>query len=144
MQGDWYKAGDYNAICDICGFRFKASQLKKNWKNEYVCEADFELRHPQEFIRVRPEKIAVPWSRPEGEDDFLFICYIWARSAYADLGEADCMQADFTPFPFTQLWEMKWNLPYPQTTPSAQASGIPGYAIPGIAIPGITYTGVPF
>lgn len=94
MQGDYYKPGDWNAICDICGFRFKASQLRKNWKNEMVCADDYETRHPQEFIRVRPERISVPWARPEGEDVFLGVCYIWERSAYADLATADCALAD--------------------------------------------------
>jgi hypothetical protein len=107
MQGDWYKPGDWNAICDICGLRFKSSQLKRNWKNEMVCEADFELRQPQDFVRVRPEKISVPWSRPEGEDEFLLVCWIWAQSAYADLGTANCMKADFTPAPYQTLLDLK-------------------------------------
>lgn len=88
-----YRPGDWNAVCDICGFRYKASQLKKNWKGEMVCEQDFEYRQPQEFVRVQPEKVSTPWARPEN-DLFLFQCWIWAITAYADLGEADCMQAD--------------------------------------------------
>lgn len=96
-SGNYFRAGDWLAICDICGFRFKASNLKKNWKNEMVCEADFELRHPQEFVRVRPEKIAAPWVRPEGEDQFIApACFIWDQSAYAGLGTAGCMQAGQT------------------------------------------------
>jgi hypothetical protein len=138
-SGNYYKAGDWLAVCDICGFRFKASKLRKNWKNEMVCEEDFELRHPQEFIRVRPEKIAVPWARPE-TDIMLFICYIWARSAYADLAEADCAQADFTPLSYAELFAMKFP-PIPPNT-YIRSSGIPGYAIPGYAIPGVTYTGL--
>ena len=30
--------GDWNAICDRCGFKFKASELKKTWDNLYVCD----------------------------------------------------------------------------------------------------------
>lgn len=107
MQGDWYKAGDWNAICDICGFRFKASRLQKNWKGLMVCEADWETRHPQEFLRVRKEKISVPWTRPEGEDQFLEYCSAWGRSGYADLGEADCMQADNDASTYEALKKLK-------------------------------------
>lgn len=56
---------DWNAVCDVCGFTFKASQLKKRWDGVMVCENDWEMRHPQDFIKVpRPEQ-PVPWSRPE-------------------------------------------------------------------------------
>ncbi len=107
MHGDWYKPGAWNAICDICGFRFKSDQLKKNWKGLMVCEADFETRHPQEFIRVRPERISVPWVRPEGEDQFLRICWIWSRAAYAGLGTAGCMRAGDTPIPYADLLKQR-------------------------------------
>lgn len=81
-----------------------------------VCSNDFEMRHPQDFLRVRGDVPSVPWTRPEGEDEFLFVCYIWGTSAYADLAQADCAQADFTPLPFDQLWVMQYGVPYPDTT----------------------------
>lgn len=110
-----------------------------------VCEQDYELRHPQDLLRVRGDKPAVPWSRPEGDDQFVPVCYIWGQSAYADLAEADCMQADNTASnTFLALYLLKWGLPYPLTNPQSQTSGIPGYAYPGLAIPGVTFTGVPF
>lgn len=141
MQGDYYKPGAWNAICDICGFRFKSDQLRKNWKNEMVCSDDFELRHPQEFIRVRPERIAVPWARPEGADIFIGpACFLWDQSAYAGLGTAGCMQAGFAPMTSQQIW----NLKYPSDSSnqySAQTGAIPGYAFPGRSIPSIVYLG---
>lgn len=141
---EYLKLGDWNAVCDICGFRFKASQLRKNWKGEYVCRDDFELRHPQEFVRVAPEKISVPWARPEGD---LFVgpaCFIWMQTAYADLGTADCMKANYAPQSYVAMYTLKWGYPPPFVTPTALSSGIPGYAIPGLGIPGVTFTGVPF
>lgn len=102
-----YRPGDWLAVCDICGFRFFASELTKNWKNEYVCKSDLELRHPQEFIRVRPERIGVPWARPEGADIYLPVCYLWERSAYAGLGTAGCMMAGYTPSPYSYLLNLK-------------------------------------
>lgn len=65
MAGNYYKPGDWNAICDRCGFKFKASELKLEWTGLRVCEHDFELRHPQDFLRARVDKINVPWVRKE-------------------------------------------------------------------------------
>lgn len=62
---NYYKSGDWNAICDRCGFKFKASQLKEDWQGFRVCKDDFEMRHPQDFIRARVDKIYVPWVRGE-------------------------------------------------------------------------------
>lgn len=107
MQGDWYKPGAWNAICDVCGFRFKSDQLRKNWKGLMVCQEDYETRHPQEFIRVKTEKIAVPWARPEGDPTYLFVCYLWERMAYADLATADCAMADYTPVTYTVALKLK-------------------------------------
>lgn len=105
-----YEPGKWLAICDICGFRFKSDELKKNYKGLMVCAADFETRHPQEFVRTRAEKVAVPWARPEGEDVFLKVCFVWERSAYADLATADCSQADLQPAAYRYLRKLKEGL----------------------------------
>ncbi len=48
---------DWNAICDRCGFRYRASELKRNWQGLRVCAEDFEPRNSQEFVRgVKPDK----------------------------------------------------------------------------------------
>ncbi len=69
-RADYWKHGDHNAICDTCGFKFKASELKKTWDNMYVCSKDFEPRHPQDFVRGKKDDQSVPWSRPEGDNVF--------------------------------------------------------------------------
>ena len=71
MRNTWWISGDYNAICDVCGFKFKASQLKKRWDGAMVCERDWETRHPQELIRPIPDQIKLPWTRPEGTDQYV-------------------------------------------------------------------------
>ena len=68
MSINYYKPGDWNAICDSCGFKFKASQLRKRWDEFMVCENDWETRHPQELIRAPIEKVGVEWTRPEAPD----------------------------------------------------------------------------
>lgn len=103
----WYKKGSWNCLCDICGVQYKADQLRKNWKGLYVCPSDYETRQPLEFIRVRSEDTTVPFSRPEPADDELTVCYLWERSAYADLAAADCATADTATFSYTYLLSLK-------------------------------------
>ena len=61
--------GNWNALCDSCGRKFKASDLKKRWDGLIVCEEDWEQRHPQDLLRVQREQISVPWSRPYPAQD---------------------------------------------------------------------------
>ena len=73
LQGekDYLKSGDFNALCDSCGFKFKASELRRRWDGFMVCSDDFEERHPQDLIRLRPERTALPWARPYPTDTFV-------------------------------------------------------------------------
>ncbi len=76
MSHRWYfNSGDWNAICQSCGRKFKASQLHKRWDGLYVCEEDFEYRHPQDFLRSRADKIAPPWTSPRPADVFVPITF---------------------------------------------------------------------
>lgn len=68
---NYLKLGDHNAICDRCGFKFKASMLKKEWTGLMVCCDCWEMRHPQDLIRIPKEQITPPWSRPEPTDSFI-------------------------------------------------------------------------
>jgi len=60
--------GDYNAICDRCGFKFKASKLRKTWEGLYVCKKDWEPRHPSDFFRAPVDDQTVPWTRPDDDE----------------------------------------------------------------------------
>lgn len=88
-----WKPGRWSAICDICGFRFHSDALRDRWDGLKVCRKDWEARHPQDFIKAHKENITPPWTRPEPEDEFLEICYLWAQSAYAGLATAGCSRA---------------------------------------------------
>lgn len=66
-HADYLKLGDWNAICDVCGRKFKASELKERWDNAMVCTNDWEPRQPQDFVRGVPDGQAAPWVRPEPE-----------------------------------------------------------------------------
>ena len=70
---DSLELGNFNAICDVCGFKFKASELRRRWDGFMVCEHDYEQRHPQDLIRLKPERQAVPWARPVTTDQFVTV-----------------------------------------------------------------------
>jgi len=58
--------GDWNALCDVCGFKFKASDLRERWDGMMVCEDDFEQRHPSDFYNPPLEDDDdTPWIRPD-------------------------------------------------------------------------------
>lgn len=85
-----YKPGSWNVHCDVCGFKFKSTEIKKRWDGLMVCHEDFELDHPQKYLRVKEDKQTVPFVRHQADDLFRNVCYIWASSPYADMAEADC------------------------------------------------------
>jgi hypothetical protein len=66
-----YVAGDQWKICEVCGFKTRSSQTFRRWDGVYVCEADFETRHPQDFVRGRRDRISVPAPRPETIDNVI-------------------------------------------------------------------------
>lgn len=77
MSKTWkFIPGDWNLICDVCGTKVKASQSKRRWDGLIVCPKDFEFRHPQDFLRSKIDKIAVPFSRPQPVDQFVTINYV--------------------------------------------------------------------
>ena len=66
-----FVSGDWNVICDVSGFKVKASQTRRQWNNLRVRESEFEERHPQDFVRGVPDHQTVPFARPESTDVFL-------------------------------------------------------------------------
>lgn len=66
-----YVPGDFWRQCDRCGFKTRSSQTKKEWTGLIVCGPCWEPRHPQDFVRGRPDRQAVQDPRPEQPDTFL-------------------------------------------------------------------------
>jgi hypothetical protein len=97
MSGNYLRLGDWNAICDVCGFKYKASELKKRWDNLMVCSKDYEHRHPQLYIHVSPDSSNLPWTRQEPEDLFLdpVACTLEGNQGVAGIGIAGCLRVDF-------------------------------------------------
>lgn len=103
----YYKPGSWNVICDECGFEFKSHQLHKRWDGLMVCREDWEPDHPQKYLRVTEDNQTVPFVKPEPEDTFVDVCYIYAISAYAGLAEAGCAQAGVQTLPYATLLALK-------------------------------------
>lgn len=66
-----YVSGDWLALCDVCGRKYKASKLKARWDGLMCCNADWEIRQPQDFVKAKADIVDTPWSRPEPEDEYL-------------------------------------------------------------------------
>lgn len=71
-----YVHGQWNAICDRCGMKYKSGQIREEWTGLRVCCGDgtnncFEERHPQDHVRAKADRQKTPWSRPEGPDVFV-------------------------------------------------------------------------
>lgn len=65
-----YVKGQWNAICDQCGFEYKSAQIRLQWNGLRTCcgpdtNGCWEPRHPQEFVKGKADKQAPPWTRPE-------------------------------------------------------------------------------
>ena len=69
-KADYLELGSWNALCYSCGFKFKASMLKRHWQGYYVCERCWEPRHPQDFVRSVPDVQTPPWAQPMPADSF--------------------------------------------------------------------------
>lgn len=57
--------GNYNVICDVCGFKKKASEVRRRWDGLMVCPEDWEMRHPMDFFRTKNDTVLLPFTRPD-------------------------------------------------------------------------------
>ncbi len=63
-RADYLELGDWNVVCYFCGFKRKASTLKKYWQGFYVCDTCWEPRQAQDFARSVPDVETPPWTQP--------------------------------------------------------------------------------
>lgn len=74
-RADFYSDGDYNAICDRCGKKYKFTNLKHTWDGLYVCSKCFEIRQPQDFVKGVKDNPSVTIARPENPDEFVDVTF---------------------------------------------------------------------
>lgn len=99
MAADYFKKGSWNFICDVCGQKYKAEQMRKRWDGVITCPNDWEPRHPQDFVRGVKDNQSVPISRPEPPDQFIAFCTPLSSSSIVDAAAVDCARVD-VPLPF--------------------------------------------
>ena len=68
-----YRPGDYYAVCDVCGLRGYASEMRMQWNNLFVHAATcYDPKHEQYVEPTgKHEKQTVKPHRPEQEDNFI-------------------------------------------------------------------------
>ena len=59
-----HKRGDYLMVCDDSGLTAYKSEMVRRWDGAWVLKQYAESRHPQEFVRAKPDPVAVPVHRP--------------------------------------------------------------------------------
>jgi len=64
MAKNYYLPGQFNLYCDSCAIKYKAQEAKKRWDGLIVCPKCYEERQPQDFVKAKLDKIAVPFARP--------------------------------------------------------------------------------
>ena len=69
-RADYLDLGNWNARCSMCGAKYKASQLTKNWQGMYRCSRCQEPRQAQDFVRGVPDIQTPPWIQPIDNNDF--------------------------------------------------------------------------
>lgn len=96
---------NYNAICDVCGWKMDASLLQKRWDGLMVCEKDWEPRNILDFYRPRLDAHLLPFTRPDNDgidvgvainpttQTFLGFCTPTGKLSYAGFGVAGCLIA---------------------------------------------------
>ena len=85
---NYFESGTWNIICDSCGKKIKAKHARHRWDGFIVCDGCFEFRHPQDFIRAKPERNKIPFSRPRPPDIYTAVPYIniYVIEDYIDSG----------------------------------------------------------
>lgn len=103
MANDRWISGSWNVICDVCGRKYKNTDVRKRWDGLIVCAKDFEHRHVADFFKLKAEKNNVVDPRHEADDQFVNVTYIstgdtlycsvTGRSGVASLAVAGCAVA---------------------------------------------------
>ncbi len=65
MSGhDYWEPGGWNIQCFACGFKRKASEMRKQWQGYWTCPDCWTPRQPQDFVRGIPDNPSVPFVQP--------------------------------------------------------------------------------
>lgn len=76
-----FRLGQWLVLCDRCKFKRYADEVMETWNGLMVCKPTvkqgcWEPRHPQDFLRGKPDNVGVPFVRPRPVDQFVSVDYI--------------------------------------------------------------------
>ena len=100
--------GQWNVVCDVCGLKFKNTDLRQDWRGLWVCHKDYEPKHPQLYIKVPKDDPSVPWARPDNDTNVTApACYLWNIEAFTGMATTGCAQVgNILPFNSIQLYAL--------------------------------------
>jgi hypothetical protein len=101
--------GNWKVSCDVCGFWFPSSDIKKRWDGLMVCAKDWEERHPSTLYKYHDHPSVPSFVRKDAPDTFIQFCTIESSSCYADMATSDCAKADNTQFTYAFLLDLSTN-----------------------------------
>lgn len=72
IGAEWGEEGGPWGICDICGFKYRLKELRKEgyYKGLLVCEWDYSAPHPQDRVKGKRDKQYILNARPRPTDVF--------------------------------------------------------------------------
>ncbi len=74
MSNNYFSPNNPNKICDICGFKMKANQLRKQWDGKLACLVNdcWSPKHPFDTpLKPLIDNLTIKDARPEPTDVFL-------------------------------------------------------------------------
>ena len=73
---DYLEFGKWNVICQRCGVKYKNDEVEREWTGLLVCKVKcFDTRHPQDFVRSKPDDTSVPYTSPPPTDIDVDVTY---------------------------------------------------------------------
>ena len=70
LRNGW-RSGDWNYVCQRCGFVIYGSEARREWTGLNVCDKCYDPRHPQDYVRGMRDDQTVPFANPPGTPHFL-------------------------------------------------------------------------
>jgi len=88
---DYFKPGDWNIDCSICGMKMKAGEAVQNWQGTWRHVKCNEPRPAQDFVHaINTKEMQVPFSQKAGST-FAQICTFNGMSAVPGYALPGCM-----------------------------------------------------
>jgi len=100
-KADYYRSGQWNFYCDLCGAKTKSSDSMLTWNGLRVCKHHREIRNPQDFLRGVRDDQSTPWTRPEKvPETFEQYCTLQGRNAIPTFAVPGCAIPSFVNLAF--------------------------------------------